>query len=216
MNRCINALEFIAKYSGADYKAPSRVSNPSEKQKYEQLFILAKKNISEFGFLVDQIGEQAVMASFTHKNILDGSNRKIRKYLWGELRSIDHIELGESISIFVERDESDENARFRISLEVDELHSGIKALQNHNKLLNLPSAEGCVYALNNTAANNMVFSLDREEAKEMIKSGRFRKAQICVLIQNGSEEEMFKGIVKAVSILRPYYDYVLQQYNKRD
>ena len=216
MNRCINALEFIVKYSGVDYKAPSRVNNPAEKQKYEQLFVLAKKNISEYGVLVDEIGEQTVMASFNHKNILDGSNRKIRKYLWGELRSIDHVELGESISIFAEKDGPDESARFRISLEVDELHSGSKALQNHNKLLDLPSAKGCIYALNNTAANNITFSQNREEAKEMIKSGKFKKAQICVLIQNGSEEAMFNGIVEAVTILRPYYDYVLQQYNKRD
>ena len=212
MSSCMNAIEYITKYSGVDYKAPSRIKETAEKQKYERLFMIAKENVTGFGLLIDKIGKQTDLASINHKNILDGSNTKIRKYLWGELRRIENIELRESISIFVEKAAFGEKARFRVSVELDELHSGKKALQNHNKLLDLPRAEGCVYGLNNTGAGNIIYTQHREEAKEMIESGKFRKVQICLLIQNSFEEDMLMEIINAVNTLKPYYDYVVQKY----
>lgn len=202
-------LDYLLKNGGVDYRSPKKQSDPKEAERYQELYNTAKNVIDEFGELVYELGSATGMVSFYHNEVLDGSRRRLRGYYWGELRTEQYYQDHESISVFAEKNES--VTRYRVSLEIDELHAGVSSLNRHNRLLDLPIAKNCILAVNNKGAKDLVLTESREEAIQWIKNGDYRKVQICCLIEPNSVTDMFQRLLTAVQTIRPYYDYVVKK-----
>ena len=202
-----NVLDYLSKYGGVDYRAPQKQKNKQEAERYQELYKSSKNVMCAFGELIHDLGDAANMVSFYHKEMLDGSRRKLRTYYWGELRSEKCFQDCESISVFAEK--TGDGARYRVSLEIDELHSDDALLKRHNRLLDLPMDENCVFALNNKGVKDLVFTKSREEALQWINDSDYRKVQICCLIDADNSSDVFQELVTAVQTIRPYYDYVV-------
>lgn len=203
-----NILNYLSTYGGVDYRSPKNQADPQKAERYQALYGTAKNILDDFGELVYELGTASNMVSFYHKEVLDGTRRRLRNYYWGELRTDEYFQDHESISVFAEKTES--MARYRVSLEIDELHASEELLKRHNSLLNLPVAENCILAVNNKGAKDLVYTQSREEAIRLINNGNYRKVQICCLIDPDSSSDMFQELLAAIQKIRPYYDYVIK------
>ena len=201
-------LDFISQNGGTEYIAAKRLSDPSEIEKYQALYSKTKRMMAEFSALVDALGEATDMASFIHSNPLDGSCRRIKSYFWGELRQVRYISLPESISLFLEK--TKDGSCFRVSLELDTLHSSKEDLQNHNRILEHPLTDDCIYAVNNSGVRDLIYTHSKDEVKELMETKGFKKVQVCTFINSNTGEELFTELVDAVSRIKPYYDFVIK------
>ena len=204
-----NILNYLSNYGGVEYRSPKKQTDPQKAERYQALYDTAKIILNDFGELVYELGTATNMVSFYHKEVLDGTRRRLRNYYWGELRTDAFFQNHESISVFAEKTES--IARYRVSLEIDELHASEELLKKHNGLLDLPVAESCILAVNNKGAKNLVYTQSREEAIRWINNEDYRKVQICCLIDPDSSSDIFQELLTAVQKIRPYYDYVMKK-----
>ncbi len=201
-------LDVLKTNGGAEYKAPKRVSDENEAERYVALYASSKEALDSFGELIFELGAATDMASLYHRNVLDGSRRRIREYFWGELRQVKHFQSPESISVFAEK--CGEETRYRVSLEIDELHADEATLKKHNSLLDLPLADGCVIAINDSGVKDLIYTVSREEAMRLMRDSNYKKAQVCYLIQGCAEENLFQELVNGIGKIQPYYEYVIK------
>ncbi len=81
-------------------------------------------------------------------------------------------------------------------------------LQNHNRLLEVPLIEGCVFAVNSKGVRDLLFANSAEEAKSLMAVYGAKKAQVCVIVADDNESTIRKELIEAVEKIRRYYDYV--------
>ncbi len=195
------------------YKAPTKLCDTKLAEGMAQLYAECKNGEIEFVSIVEEIAEKQGMISSVHKNVLDGTRRRIRSYYWGELQLEKYLGSPESISIFAEKEPDSSNSRFRVSLEIDGNRASHEELEKHNKLLELPAEDGCIYGLSEGAAKKIVFTKDVKEAKNMIASGTSKKVQLCILIDKNddyTEQNYLQQLNDAVGKVMKAYKYVVK------
>jgi hypothetical protein len=212
MTRCNSVLEIIEKNAGKFYQSPNKLGKTSIADEMANLYAECKQGEEKFTEIVEEIAMKRSMISSVHKNVLDGTRRRIRSYYWGELQLENYLGSPESISIFAEKDLETKKSRFRVSLEIDGNRASHDELEKHNSLLDLPLEEGCLYGLNEGAAKKISFTKDKVEAKDSIDKGVSQKVQLCVLIEqnnNFSDSEYVQQMDEAIGKIMNAYNHVV-------
>ena len=110
-------LEYLFEYAEVDYKDPERKGLSQEERewflKLKEKGQKAKKTMEQ---IVASCKEFSKLEGYSKIKWLNGSNTKIRKYLWAEMKYKEFKKSPISISLFVEK--HSEKSMFRISLEI--------------------------------------------------------------------------------------------------
>ena len=145
---------------------------------------------------------------------LDGSNTKTRKYLWTQMKYQSDERNPISVSIFVEKGEQDK-AYFRVSLEIKNDKTDKRGMNKYHKHLEIPKEEELVYvAGSNEWGTPEVLKEAQKEIKSKVKSGEYKKVQICKLIEQKegkSNGEYHQEMMTAIGAIIPYYRHVLEK-----
>lgn len=145
---------------------------------------------------------------------LDGSNTKTRKYLWTQMKYQSDERNPISVSIFVEKGEQDK-AYFRVSLEIKNDKTDTSGMEKYHAHLEIPKEEELVYvAGSNEWGTPEVLKEAQKEIKSKVKSGEYKKVQICKLIEQKegkSNGEYHQEMMTAIGAIIPYYRHVLEK-----
>lgn len=144
---------------------------------------------------------------------LDGSNTKTRRYLWAQLKYEKYADNPISVSVFVEKNNSD--TRYRVCLEIKNDGTDKDIIRQYHSHLDIPlnTAAGLVYVSgSNEWGNPDILNKSQDEIKQDVENGKIKKVQICKYIDRKSDETnvyYHTEIAKAIVALLPYYDHVL-------
>lgn len=152
---------------------------------------------------------------------LDGSNTKTRKYLWAQMKKSNFGDNPISISIFAEMANS-KKARYRISLEIKNDSSNARQMAKYHSFTDLPLKDDSflVYVSgSNQFGRPELLDKTREEVKQGIEDGTYKKVQLCRIIEWEDEltnDDCEQQILEAVEELMPYYRYVIGDADEDD
>ncbi len=212
-------MEYLENNRGLAYSKPDKASPDFDKF----------NKIKRDGRKASEIMEKMAKLCESHFDLelsgrvswLDGSNTKIKKYLWAQLKYDEYKKDPVSISLFVDMSERTNHARFRFSLEIkDDSSDRIELAKYHKHLeLPLPSDSSLVYVSgSNEFLNPIVLDEDQQVIKSKVEAGEYDKVQICKVIEWNEQltnAEIEKEMLAGIDELIPYYNYVIG-YNSRD
>lgn len=146
---------------------------------------------------------------------LDGSNTKTRRYLWAPLKYGKYADNPVSVSVFVEKRNSD--TCYRVSLEIKNDGDDKDIMKQYHSHLDIPLnvAAGLVYVSvsgSNEWGTPDILNKTQDEIKQEVESGKLKKVQICKYIDRKPDETnayYHTEITKAIAAILPYYDHVL-------
>lgn len=212
MDKYLNVISIISECAGKDYVSPKKLNDSADISAMNDLYDKSKSGLALFKSIVDELAKENNLFAIYHDSVLDGTRRRIRKYYWAELRTEQHFAIPESISLFAEVGENGE-PRWRVSVEVDERNASYNQIEKHNKLIELPEQDGCIYALSRKAAGEMEFVKEKVNAEKIFSQGQYNKVQICVIGQY-TQLEKSKNIKafldEAIKRLMKYYLYTVK------
>ena len=209
----LSILDYLKNTRGMSYKKPETCSEPDKtkylKMKYrgqsivEQLQAFSNKCHDKYGLISEK------------KDIkwLDGSNTKLRKYLWVPMKYEKYKAQRESISLFAEVLPPDDKAVFRVSLELKNADSTQSDLDNYHHHLELPinPGSGLVYVSgSNESGTPLTLKESRDVVQQKVKNKTYKKVQICKYInpEQKNNDEIEAELLEAVGLLIPYYEHV--------
>lgn len=213
---CIGILEYLDNYAGKEYCDVSK-RNEENRNQIEENEAAAKKAVAEFDKIVNICKENFRLKKDNPNKWIDGSNRKLRHYLWVELKNSDKKEKPESISLFAEPFEKGKKSKFRVSLEINngKAKKIPGEMQRYHKHLDLDldDENELVYILGSSEKFNITtINESKEDIIENIKIGKYSKVQISKVIERKeglNNEDYLKAILEGVNSLLPYYEYVV-------
>lgn len=216
----ISILDYLEENAGKAYEKPENAS--AEKQiELNQIKATASKAVSGLSNIAKIIGNEHELKLMKNSSKwLNGSNTKIRDYLWMQLKNPDYMESAISLSIFAEM--VDNKARFRFSIELDDAKSIKGDSQNFRNVLNKDineATDDLVYVHGgnhiNASLKNIVSSTD--EVIAGLDSKKYKKIQLSriftrdELMKYGNDDEIMKAMLKAVKALLPYYELTFSE-----
>lgn len=199
-------IDFLKKFSSQDYHKGINLD-------IKDLGVDATNQMKLFGNLCSN-KFNLIMDPFSSNKWLDGSNTKVRSYLWTLLKYEKNKNNPDSISLFVEKGE-DGSYRYRVSLEIQENKATPEDYEKHHSFLNTPILEesDLVYFV----GSNQTVDLEPTTANAelligKLKNKEIRKVQISKIfpeedVENSNEFE--KKLLEAVEELIPYYEDVI-------
>lgn len=152
---------------------------------------------------------------------LDGSKTKTKKYLWAQMKKSAFGDNPISISIFAEMSNS-KRARYRISLEIKNDSSNAQQMAKYHSFTDLPIKDDSflVYVSgSNEYGRPDIVEKTREEVRQGIDDGTYKKVQLCRIIEWDDEltnDDCEEQILEAVEELMPYYRYVIGDADEND
>ncbi|MGF3076217.1 hypothetical protein [Facklamia sp. P12955] len=146
---------------------------------------------------------------------LDGSNTKVRNYLWGQLKIDRKNPIG--LSIFVEHYAG--TSKFRISMDIKDTEATKDDIENFHKFLELSQFED-VILIEGTSQKNNVREVDYSfsEARNRVKTGLADKIQPSIIVEldnTKTDEDYNNSVIKAVNTIEKYFSYVMRSYDTR-
>lgn len=203
-------LSFLDEYAGREYT--TQTTSDTDKAEMQQIAQAGKDATNEFDKLVRFLNADSKYILTHNKKWLDGSNTKVRKYFWAELKKAGRQDSPTSISIFAENLDSD-GARFRISLEMKETGSLKKEYQDHHRFLDMDISYAPVSLKYFSGGNNdgtlRELNITPDEIKQGLLNGSFHKIQLGIKFTHDDIElQGSGGMVQAIKALEPYYDSV--------
>lgn len=153
---------------------------------------------------------------------LDGSNTKIKNYLWVQLKYSEYGNRQESISLLVDMSETTNKARYRFSLELKNDGSDEAMLENYHRHLDLPldPESTLVYMTGNSEYGQPVLiEEDKETIKSKIANGTYKKVQLCRTVEwyeGLTNDEIEQAMIEGITELIPFYEYVIGIENKKN
>lgn len=212
----ISILDFIQKYSETAYSNPDACFDVVKKQ---QMIDLKTK-----GQYVHSIMKDIVAFCSANYNLkkcvpiswLDGSNTKIKKYLWAQMKYLKYEDSPISISIFVEKN-GEQSTQLRVSLEIKNDGTDGEIMSRYHSHLDmaLNTESGLTYVTgSNKWGRPAEIKESRKTLKEKVESNQLRKVQVCKIISridNETNEYYQDEICKAVESLLPYYEHVFEE-----
>ncbi len=137
--------------------------------------------------------------------------QRVDHYIWSELRKSGQEESPSSMSIFVE--ENADELQLRISVEIRDSKAKAEDYSRHNRLLEKPNTNPELkYFIDGSLPNALVVStLNNEDLKKEVASGKHKKVQICKVISRDevlkkSGKEVLDFITNAIEELEPFYN----------
>ena len=204
-------LEYLSENAGIDYKNPENASSQEEKEWFLKLKEKGQKAKKTMEQIVASGKEFSKLEGDSTIKWLDGSNTKIRKYLWAEMKYKEFKKSPISISLFVEKHKK---TLFRISLEIKNNNSDDKWMDVYHTHLEIPLKDGLVYVIGSNEKDNPEIIFDSVDTiQKKLKSKEISKVQICKYVEQSDDKdnEQYHQEVKAVikSILE-YYEHVMK------
>lgn len=205
-------LEYLFENAGIDYKNPEKEGLSQEERewflKLKEKGQKAKKTMEQ---IVASCKEFSKLEEASSIKWLDGSNTKIRKYLWAEMKYNEFKKSPISVSLFVEKHKK---TVFRISLEIRNNNSDDKWMDVYHTHLEIPLKDGLVYVIGSNEKDNPKITPDSVDTiKEKLKSKEISKVQICKYVEQSDEkdnEQYHQEVMAAIKSILEYYEYVMK------
>ena len=205
-------LEYLFENAGIDYKNPEREELSQEvKGKFLKLKEKGQKAKKTMEQIVASCKEFSKLEEASSIKWLDGSNTKIRKYLWAEMKYNEFKKSPISVSLFVEKHKK---TVFRISLEIRNNNSDDKWMDVYHTHLEIPLKDGLVYVIGSNEKDNPKITPDSVDTiKEKLKSKEISKVQICKYVEQSDEkdnEQYHQEVKAAIKSILEYYEHVMK------
>lgn len=205
-------LEYLFENAGIDYKNPEKEGLSQEERewflKLKEKGQKAKKTMEQ---IVESCKEFSKLEEASSIKWLDGSNTKIRKYLWAEMKYNEFKKSPISVSLFVEKHKK---TVFRISLEIRNNNSDDKWMDVYHTHLEIPLKDGLVYVIGSNEKDNPKITPDSVDTiKEKLKSKEISKVQICKYVEQSDEkdnEQYHQEVMAAIKSILEYYEHVMK------
>lgn len=214
----ISILNHIKKNSNKDYQKPEKCENENDARRFSKLKEKSKYACSEFNKIPELLCNSKIIDLDTYQKSgwTDGSNTKVRDYLWVRMRNKKYENDPTSISIFAQIDQKDpQTPCFRVSLETeDNSNDSPEKWEHYHSHLKLPITNSeLVYVSGSNCEHKLIIEgQDSNVVRQKLENGDISKIQICKYIRQKSDQtnEYFEyEIAQAVRDLMPYYDYVV-------
>lgn len=205
-------LEYLSENAGIDYKNPEREGlSQEEREWFLKLKEKGQKAKNTMEQIVASCKEFSKLEEDSTIKWLDGSNTKIRKYLWAEMKYNEFKKSPISVSLFVEKHKK---TVFRISLEIRNNNSDDKWMDVYHTHLEIPLKDGLVYVIGSNEKSNPKITPDSVDTiKEKLKSKEISKVQICKYVEQSDEkdnEQYHQEVMAAIKSILEYYEYVMK------
>lgn len=213
---CIFILDYLETYGDEPYVNPIKVDG-SEKQHYLSIKEAGSTAVTELENMAEICEKRFGLkrSGSAKSRWLDGSNKKVRKYLWRQLKLNGYEDSPTSISLFAEV--IDGQARFKFSVELNEDKSSEEDYQKHHRLLDrdIASATDEVFYIlsgNQSETEMKERDVSTEDVQHGLEDGTYRKVQLARVITRDdiaadfdNDLGILKGMIRAVEALMPYY-----------
>lgn len=227
----IEILDFLNKHAYEKYTKPEKIEDETEKNRCLKLRENAQNCIKKFKRIGDPYKRKGLFYDGKASTWLDGSNIKVRNYLWMELKKKDKKNLPSSISIVAEMGKK---PRFRVSLEIRDDKSDENDYIRHFRYLDKLDVNNTNFEyFGPRNENSELATLNNEKIKEWIedvKSRREKKLQIGRTLDYEEINSMSAEDIKAffdntINELIRYYQIavgndevgeVIMSHNKKD
>ncbi len=211
-------MNYIEKYANKPYEDINNSLTQTRKDELNDIKDNGQKAVNEVAKMACVLSTRFGLSSKGSSNKwLDGSNKKVRDYLWLQMQYDNYKSTTDSISIFV--DKSDPNnptmskPRIRFSIEMQDAKATPAAYDTHHKFLDMPLKPGLCYIVDSNQLHDVVIlneSADMVKAK--IANGTYKKVQLSKVIEYDpslTNDQIYNEMVQGVSDLIPYYDLVI-------
>lgn len=205
-------LEYLFENAGIDYKNPEREGlSQEEREWFLKLKEKGQKAKNTMEQIVASCKEFSKLEEDSTIKWLDGSNTKIRKYLWAEMKYNEFKKSPISVSLFVEKHKK---TVFRISLEIRNNNSDDEWMDVYHTHLEIPLKDGLVYVIGSNEKDNPKITPDSVDTiKEKLKSKEISKVQICKYVEQSDEkdnEQYHQEVMAAIKSILEYYEHVMK------
>ena len=210
----IGVLEYLEKYYGLSYKNPyAKELTDEEKNKFLLIKKVSQEAINEIKKIAEQCGKLYSLYNFSTIKWLDGTNTKIKKYLWLQMKYEKYKDIPLSISLSVEKNLS--KIKYYVSLEIKDDKSFLQLLKKYHLHLDILKKENMIYTTgNNELENFLVLRENNLELKKKIQTRELEKVKLCVCIegnQDSTNDYYDRKIKEAIKEIIPYYEYVIDK-----
>ena len=212
----IGVLDYLRDNTDVPYSKPDAPGLAAEE--VSRLLEVKKKGqnaIAELKKMAEAFAVRFKLEKCMSMSWLDGSNTKTRRYLWAPLKYGKYADNPVSVSVFVEKRNSD--TCYRVSLEIKNDGDDKDIMKQYHSHLDIPLnvAAGLVYVSvsgSNEWGTPDILNKTQDEIKQEVESGKLKKVQICKYIDRKPDETnayYHTEITKAIAAILPYYDHVL-------
>ena len=207
----IGLLDYLKNNQEIPYSNPEATTDPAEKSRLLSIKQKGQEAAAELKKIANRCEILFGLDKCEPISWLDGSNTKTRKYLWAQMKYSDFSDNPMSVSLFVEKSNSE--VRFRISLEIKDAGTKKGTMTKYHTHLDMPIEDGMVYVYgSNEWGAPADTNYPQNELKEKIKAGEIRKVQLCIYIDPSAEktnEQYDSEVTEAVRRIIPYYEHVI-------
>lgn len=211
----IGVLDYLRDNTDVPYSKPDAPGLAAEE--VSRLLEVKKKGqnaIAELKKMAEAFAVRFKLEKCMSMSWLDGSNTKTRRYLWAPLKYGKYADNPVSVSVFVEKRNSD--TCYRVSLEIKNDGDDKDIMKQYHSHLDIPLnvAAGLVYVSvsgSNEWGTPDILNKTQDEIKQEVESGKLKKVQICKYIDRKPDETnayYHTEITKAIAAILPYYDHV--------
>ena len=210
----IGVLDYLRDNTDVPYSKPDAPGLAAEE--VSRLLEVKKKGqnaIAELKKMAEAFAVRFKLEKCMSMSWLDGSNTKTRRYLWAPLKYGKYADNPVSVSVFVEKRNSD--TCYRVSLEIKNDGADKDIMKQYHSHLDIPLnvAAGLVYVSgSNEWGTPDILNKTQDEIKQEVESGKLKKVQICKYIDRKPDETnayYHTEITKAIAAILPYYEHVL-------
>ena len=209
----IGILKYLEKDSGKEYTDPNKVEDINKKRYFEDLRAESKVATKELREIAELCTEKYNVIPNGQINWLLGSNKKLRSYLWVQMKYNDFKDSLISVSIFVEFEPNTTKARFRVSLEIKNDGTDKKQMGKYHRHLEKTINDPLVYIVGSNELKDIeLVNESTNSIKSKLKQGLYNKVQVSIIInqRDGMTNKDYENeILDSVGKILPYYDYVL-------
>ena len=218
----LSVFEFVENNKNKPYKDINKAT-PEEIVELTKLREEGSKATEELNKIANLCSKKFGLKPDTRSKWLDGSNTKVRSYLWQQLFSQWEPNGPISISLFVES--NNDEIRFRTSLELNESRSkdaDYNRFHNHLNKDATKDSHDLIYVAggnNNQSSFEDLSGMSSIEVIERIKEGKVKKVQVSWTLEKREiTVSSIEEIVNSVGTLIPYLELTkpLELYDKEE
>lgn len=204
--------------ANAKYKGPK---DGVQEEQYKNLAMSGSSVVHEMFTLSEYLTlDLPNTYEFSNSKWLDGSNIKVRDYLWVPIKKKKFKSCPSSISVFAEKPTDTENIRFRISLEFDNKNATEKSLAQHHRFLEKEIDDKlCYYVQPKNAHISEIFrsNSSNEELLDQLNKNEIEKVQLVYvledmhsLLESKTNQEISALLKEGFDLIKPYYDEIIK------
>lgn len=208
-------LEYIDKHSKEEYVGPAKSVPPEQRAKMDELKESAQNAVEQIKNMMALCEKRFNLKRFSDVKWLDGTNKKTKHYLWGQLKNPDNMDNPISISIFVDKNSETLQPRYRISLEIMNKNVNEALMKQYHGYLDIkPDAwHGLTYCSGSNEREYVeVLNKSHDIIKAQIEAGVYDKVQYCKVIDRNvaySNEDYEHQVLEGVAALMPFYEHIV-------